>query len=395
MRQCGPVQHGDGGVTKVGRSRAKNPAYRPNLSAPFPSLLTVQQIRERLDLIFPAHFADRGILVGVMAARVVFVALYGGLVEGAGRYLRPSFVYLFTEQQSKKISFDDRYTWVSKAHVGGFRPEGERWYADTSKEPIRDDLIRNRLLLFGAMGRNTPDEHSKTASTPVYFLLQEFSALFEPDLDEVVLLTMITAWRQKHLSPGTLQRMTLRAEGAQKQKGDIYVDMPNGERLRLSSGVSNQIVKALIEEFADIHLQNPIVLWISASDRKSYPQFQQLSESLGLYFDIGAELPDLILGDMGDPVTFYFCEIVATDGPVTDARKEALSSLIRASAIREQDVRFLTAFEDREASPFRKVFSQLATDSLVWFRTEPDLIVIISQQTRWQVGDSGGARLTD
>ncbi len=373
-------------MTKVGKSRAKKPAYRPGLTAPFPVLLTVEQIRDRLEHIFPKEFPDRGILVGLMAARVVFVALYGGFVEGADRYLRPSFVYLFTQEQAAKIEDAERLDWTSKAHVGGFRPAGTRWYADTSKEPIRDDLIRNRLLLIGAMGKNTPDDHNKTASTPIYFVLKEFADLFDPDLDEEALVTMVPAWQHRNLNPGTLQRMTLRAQGVQKQKGDVLVDMPNGERVRLSTGSSNQIVKALIEEFCRAHLRIPMVLWISASDKKSYPQFQELSESVGLRFDVGAELPDLILGDMEDPVTFYFCEVVATDGPVTDARKEALLELVRESQIQEKDVRFVTAFEDREASPFRKVFSQLATDSLVWFRTEPKTIVIISTQTRWLVG---------
>jgi hypothetical protein len=41
-------------------------------------------------------------------------------------------------------------------------------------------------------------------------------------------------------------------------------------------------------------------------------------------------------------------------------------------------VEFLTAFEDRGAPAFRKNFSHLAVDSLVWFRTEPDLLVILS-----------------
>lgn len=374
-------------MRKPTTSRVKKPAYRPDMTAAFPALLTVDQIRQRLELIFPGEFPDRAMLVGSMSARVIFVALYGGFIEGAGRCLRPSFIYHFTQQQSAKISDEDRHDWTSNAHKGGNRPDGTRWYADTSKEPIRDDLIRNRFLLMGIMGRNAPDDHNKTASTPIYFINSDFATLFDPALPAQALGVLVVEWRQKHLNPSTLQRMTLRAQGIHKQAGDVLVDMPNGERLRLSSGASNEIAKALIEDFASHHLKNPMVLWISASDRKSYPQFRELSESVGLKIDVNAELPDLILGDMGDPVTFYFCEVVITDGPVTDARKEALLALIRASSIPEADVRFLTAFGDRDAGPFRKLFSQLATDSLVWFRTEPETIVIISTKTRWSAGE--------
>lgn len=40
---------------------------------------------------------------------------------------------------------------VRVANKPGFRPAGERWYADTSRESIRDDLTRNQLLAQGIM----------------------------------------------------------------------------------------------------------------------------------------------------------------------------------------------------------------------------------------------------
>ena len=90
----------------------------------------------------------------------------------------------------------------------------------------------------------------------------------------------------------------------------------------------------------------------------------------------------MILADMSDPIRFLFCEIVATDGAVTDARKQALLAIVRESDVPVKSVEFLTAFEDRGSSAFRKNFSQLAVNSLVWFRTEPDLLVILSTANR-------------
>ena len=67
-----------------------------------PPLLPVQEIQARLAMVFPESFPDRAILVGSMAARVIFVFLYGGFIEGHAQYLRPSYVYLFTEDQAQK-----------------------------------------------------------------------------------------------------------------------------------------------------------------------------------------------------------------------------------------------------------------------------------------------------
>lgn len=126
-----------------------------------------------------------------MAARAVYVFLYGGFVQGSGRYLRPSHVYLFTEEQAGKCTDDERLAWVRSAVEPGFRPAGERWYADTSREPIRDDLMRNQWLQLGIMDKHTPPGHSITSSTPVNYLVADFVELFAPDL------TKKTSWQKQ------------------------------------------------------------------------------------------------------------------------------------------------------------------------------------------------------
>jgi hypothetical protein len=76
-----------------------------------------------------------------------------------------------------------------------------------------------------------------------------------------------------------------------------------------------------------------------------------------------------------DPVRILFCEIVASDGPITLERKSALTEIARAAGIDPATLHFVTAFEDREAAAFRKSISRIAPDSDIWFRTEPDLIL--------------------
>ncbi len=345
-----------------------------------PPLISIEEIQKRLGIIFPESFPDRGILVGAMCARVIFVALYGGLIEEHKRYLRPSHVYLFTEDQARKITDEERYEWLSVCNKPGYRTPGKRWYADTSKEPIRDDLIRNQLLRLGIMGK-LPG-YATTASTPIMYLSADFSALFDPSISEQEMDAVAGAWRARHLDQATQQRMILKAQGLQQKTGDILIDMPDGARIRISAGPSSQIAKGLIEEFATRHLDSPAVLWLSASDKKAFPQFVEISESVGLKIDVTGTLPDLILADMKQPIKFIFCEIVATDGAITDARKHELLAIVRGSHVPENAVEFLSAFEDRESGPFKKNFSQLAVNSLVWFRTEPDLIVVLSTSNR-------------
>ena len=58
--------------------------------------------------------------------------------------------------------------------------------------------------------------------------------------------------------------------------------MPDGTRLRVSAGPSSLILKAMIEQFAPRYLKQPVVLWISASDKKTWPQFVEAAKHVGL-----------------------------------------------------------------------------------------------------------------
>lgn len=359
----------------------KSTPKKPQPSAsPLPRLSSVEEVRLRLEMIFPEAFPDRGILIGIMAARVIFVFLYGGFIEGHGRFLRPSHVYFFTEEQSRKTTVADRNLWLSVATRPGHRPKGERWYADNSREGIRDDLMRNQLLRFGII-QKLPG-YAVTSSSPINFLSADFAVLFDPELNGDAHASAITEWRIKHLDPTILQRMALKAQGIQATDGDVLIEMPDRTRIRISGGPSAGITKGLIEDFSWRYMEKPAVLWLSASDKKAYPQFIELAASVGLKFNLNAELPDLILADIGQSVRFFFCEVVATDGAITETRRQALLELIGESNIPASSVHFLSAFEDRESNAFRKNFSQLALNSLIWFRTEPDLLVTLSTANR-------------
>jgi hypothetical protein len=315
-----------------------------------------------------------------MASRVIFVFLYGGFIEGKIRFLRPSHIYFFTEEQAKLTSAPNRNQWLSMATRPGYRAQGKRWYADNSRESIRDDLMRNQLLRLGIVHKLSG--HAVTSSLPTYYLSKDFAELFDPELNDKDLAAAACKWQNNYLNPANLQRMTLRAKGIQAMKGDVLIDMPDGTRIRISGGPSSIIIKGLIEDFTARNMQTPAVLWLSASDKKAYPQFVELAASVGLKFNLNAELPDLILADIGESVRFIFCEVVATDGAVTETRKQVLLTLVLGSNIPESAVQFLSAFEDREAAAFRKSISQLAVNSLVWFRTEPDLLLILKSTNK-------------
>jgi len=342
------------------------------------SLLTVAQVQERLNAIFPGEFPDRGILVGIMAARVVFVALYGNFVESKGAYFRPTTVTEFSDEQAALTTDAQRAQWASMCHKNAHVPLGNRWYKVGTREPIRDDLIRIRLVPIGAVQKR--EGFAPTSPAPIYSLSAEFAALFDPALDGESLAAALEAWRNKHLDPMALKRMALLASGVKAKTGHVDVKLPEtGQVLRLSAGEASVITRDVCEAFAQFMFKQPVVVHVSTSDKKLFPELADAAKALGLEFDPAVELPDVVIADVGrDKLHIGFVEVVHSDGVVHDQRATALLGLAEKAGIPRHHVMLATAFEDRSSDAFRKRFSELAVGSFVWFRTEPEMVMHLS-----------------
>lgn len=342
-----------------------------------PALLDVAEVLERLKVVFPQGLEERPFLTREMAARAVFVFLYGGMVEG-GPLLRPSHIYFFTEEQSRRRAPDARLSWVENSMRQGFRPEGRRWYADTTREPIRDETLRFGLVQVGAVRK--VDGVPTTSSKPIYFLAPDFAALFDPALKDGAFAEAAAAWRDRHLSSGARARLRVVAAGRTRTADAVLVTLPDGRVEKLAPGLSSLIAKGVIEDFAPRFLGNPVLLWLSESGQKVRLGDDALANDLGLDIDPSRTLPDVILvsvGDSGATTVLVFVEVVATDGAMTEARKNSLLDYVRSGGFPETQCVFGTAFEDRGHPAFRKVLPALAWGSFAWFRAEPDRLMCL------------------
>jgi len=72
-------------------------------------------------------------------------------------------------------------------------------------------------------------------------------------------------------------------------------------------------------------------------------------------------------------------EVVATDGSISQRRKEALEALVDQAGFSAAHVAFVTAYLDRSAGPFKKTVDSLAWGSYAWFAAEPKRLVEFSK----------------
>ena len=333
-------------------------------------------VAERLPLIFPEGTPNRTYCIRELAASTVFAMLYIGAVDGRNRYIAPIHVYRMTEQQSLLATADDRARYASTVTDRKHKIAGTRWYADNTREPIRDETLREGLVAIGAVTVRT--DMPTTSSRPRYALLPAFAELFDPRLQAAELESAVSEFHKRHLSAAALARISILRAGAGDHPDGILATFPNRETRWLAPGPSSFIARSVIEEFAPRFLENPSILWLSESGNKILHRDDRLASAIGLRIEPDRNLPDMILVDLGPQAPLLvFVEVVASDGAVTHRRQNALLELSDAAKFPRSQVAFLTAYADRQSPGFRKTVSNLAWDSFAWFASEPDRIIIM------------------
>ena len=356
---------------------------------PLSPLLTVPEVHERLQAIFPDGIANRNYLTREIAAKTVFVMLYMGAVEGAQRWLRPDQVTRMTDAQAMSVSDSDRQAWLESS----MRPttgdiEG-RWYAANTREPIRDETLREGLVRTGAVKER--EGLPTTSPLPRYAMAEEFARLFDPALTGQQLRAAVEEWQALNLSTGALARVAIMRRGAVAREGRVLVTFPSGETRHMEPGPSSVISKAVVEEFATRFLEQPAVVWLSESRNRVVARDDRLAQDIGLTIQPDRNLPDLILVDVGPArPLLVFVEVVATAGPINEARQTALMTIAMEAGFSEEQVAFLTAYSDRDGTAFKGSVSELAWRSFAWFMSEPDHILVLRRGA-----DAGQIRLSE
>ena len=155
---------------------------------------------------------------------------------------------------------------------------------------------------------------------------------------------------------------------------------PNGETRRLVAGPSSIITKAVVEEFSKKFLARAGVIFLSESGNKVVQRDEALARAIGLVIPADRYLPDILLVDLGPKrPLLVFVEVVATDGPISAARKQAFLGITRAGGFPDSSVAFVTAYLDRSQVSLKKTVAELAWNSFAWFASEPDHIIVLRE----------------
>ncbi len=337
-----------------------------------PPLPDVETIQARLRVIFPDGTPERARCTGLAAARTVFVMLYVGAVEG-GEWLAPKYVYRMGNTQAARTADADRAAYLASVRKPGTAEPVDRWYRENTRESIRDEALGRGLVPIGAVLVNP--HVPTTSSRGRYALRADLAALFHPALTGDAFEAAAAGWRAARLSPNALATVKVLQVAAAGAKAKVPVMLPSGEGRVMAPGLSSVITKAVVEVFAPRFLTNPAVVWISESGKKVVEKHDALLNALGVKIDPGKLLPDVILADTADDLLFVFVEVVATDGPIHEERRARLLKLVTEGGFRSEQAAFLTAFESRSHSAFKKAVASLAWGAFAWCFSEPEHLI--------------------
>src|SRR2546421_560305 len=113
-----------------------------------PPVLSVKEISKRLSKIFPEGTRHQIYVIRYLSASTIYTMLYIGAVEGSNIFLSPKHVYKMTDKQSRQVDNDSRTKYSSEVLMPGKKIAGKRWYADNTRESIRDETLREGLVFL-------------------------------------------------------------------------------------------------------------------------------------------------------------------------------------------------------------------------------------------------------
>lgn len=341
-------------------------------------MIPLSSIARWLPEIFWEGTANRPYVIREISAKTLFVMLYVGAVEGSDHYIRPDQVTKMSDAQAAKTDTVSRQRWENDSLARQSHLDlRKRWYAPNTREPIRDETLRLGLVALGAVTERA--DLPTTSAKPRYAVTRHFAdLLIALDAAPQNASALISHWQAAHLSAAALSRVYLLRSGTVRPGSSerVQLTFPNGEVRLMRAGPSTLITKAVVEEFARLFLREPGVILVSESAEKVIRRDDALARSLGFDLDYSKNLPDVILADAApDSPKIVFVEVVATDGPVNEQRKQALLQVAAQARFEKHQVYFVTAFADRSASAFRKLVSEIAWGTFVWFMSEPDKLL--------------------
>ena len=234
-------------------------------------------------------------------------------------------------------------------------------YAPNTRETVRDEAVKH-FVEYGLLLRN-PDQQDRPVNSgkTVYQIEPSAQELLRAygAKDWPLLLTEYLKGRAGVLKELHRSRSLVR----------IPVTLPGGEKIELSPGGQNPLMRNIVHEFCPRFAPGGEVLYLGDAEDKFVHLEAVRLEELGVRLSSAAKIPDVMIYDKRRN-WLLLIEAVTSAGPVDGKRRKELKNLFSGCIA---GLVFVTCFETRKA--MQGFLSQIAWESEVWIADDPEHLI--------------------
>lgn len=241
------------------------------------------------------------------------------------------------------------------------RDHYDKQYAPNTRETFRRQTIHQ--LVAAGIALYNPDDPARPVNSR--------KAVYQIEPDTLILLRSFgTAAWNKNLGKYLKTRKTLTARYAkEREMKKLPVKLVTGETIRLSPGAHSQLIKAIIEEFAQRFVPGGILIYAGDTGDKWGYFDKELLAKLGVAVDGHGKMPDVVLY-YPEREWLLLAESVTSHGPVNGKRHEELARLFAKS---KAGLVYVTAFPSRAI--MARYLGKIAWETEVWCADAPSHLI--------------------
>jgi hypothetical protein len=149
----------------------------------------------------------------------------------------------------------------------------------------------------------------------------------------------------------------------------LPVQLPDGQRIKLSPGGQNVLVKKVVEDFCALFTPGGQIIYVGDTQLKwSFYDKKSLAK-LGVTIEEHGKIPDVVVYHLKKN-WLVLIEAVTSHGPVNPKRRQELKELFSKSSA---GLVFVTAFIDRHA--MLKYLHDISWETEVWVSESPTHLI--------------------
>jgi adenine-specific DNA-methyltransferase len=234
-------------------------------------------------------------------------------------------------------------------------------YAPNSRETVRRFTV-HQFLDAGIVVAN-PDMPARPVNSPKAVYQIESAAL------ELLQTFGTKAW-DAALTAYLASVDTLKSRYEQaRQMTRLPVRLPEGQKMDLSPGGQNDLIKLILEEFCPRFTPGAHVIYVGDTDEKWALFDEKALRKLGVVVDSHSKMPDVVVHHL-EKNWLLLIEAVTSHGPVNPKRQKELATLFKGATA---GLVYVTTFLSRKAMV--KYLGDISWETEVWVAEAPDHMI--------------------